>query len=816
MIDDNGCGVSFCKNGMIAVGEGQMSIMLKSFVRVVLCGLCLGFGTTTACGSENAVKNSSFEAGTKTGPAGWERKTYSGNADFLWAPVARSGDHSAALSSAEGVDVGWRNRVPVEPYSIYRLSGWIKTEDVKAITGLGAHIKVHGVDNSQTRFITGTVDWTEVELEFSSDYHRRVTVEAGLGGYGRASGKAWFDDIQLYLQKPLDINSPQVTVDLGTEIGGMSPYIYGQFIEHVGRCIYGGIWAEMLKERKFYNLVGSRYSPWKRLGGEVGWSLTMDVKRPYVNNWSVKISVTDRACNDVHGVIQGGLGVVEGAEYVGHVVAAGNGKLEATLAWPDGASGYQTVIIDNIGADFAAVPIRFRAGGSTDNASLSLGMRGEGEVWIGAVSVMPADNIKGMRADTVKLLRELGSPIYRWPGGNFVSGYDWRDGIGPRDKRPTRKNAAWKELEYNDFGIDEFITLCREIGAEPLVVVNSGLGSPELASALVEYCNGDPDTRYGSRRASHGRGSSYHVKWWGVGNEMWGGFQLGHTSLQNYVTRHNEFVRAMRAVDPEIKCVAVGGADRGAWSETMLSRCADTTDLISEHFYVKAPNKDLGEHVFRISESVRRKVKWQRHLWQTLPMLRDRKIPIALDEWNYWYGREIYGQLGVRYYLRDALGIASGIHEMARNPDVFQMANYAQTVNVIGCIKTTKKAAAFATTALPLMLYRRHFGTISVKVSKAVGPVDVQAALTEDRSKVTVGIVNASKSEKTVKLDFVGGEPASEATRFLITGQNEMAYNAPGRPPNVVVAETDGVAFDPNGVRVPPVSVTLYVVDIVR
>jgi alpha-N-arabinofuranosidase len=771
---------------------------------------------SAARGVENVVKNSSFEDGPKGRPTGWEQKTYSGKADFVWAPLARSGGHSAGILSGEGADVGWRSRVAVRPYSIYRLSAWIKTENVRAITGLGAHIKVHGVDNSETQSITGTANWTEVELEFSSDYHRRVTVEAGLGGYGQARGKAWFDDIQLYLQKPQDINSPEVTVDLGTEIGRISPYIYGQFIEHAGRCIYGGIWAEMLDERKFYNLVGSRYSPWKRLGGEVGWSLTMDVERPYVNNWSVKISVSDRARNEVHGIIQDGLSVVKGREYVGYVVAAGKGTLEATLAWPDEARGYQTVIVNNINADFTTVPIRFRAGGSTEDASLSLGMRGPGEVWIGAVSMMPADNIKGMRADTLKLLKRLGGTIYRWPGGNFVSGYDWRDGIGPRDKRPTRKNPAWKGLEYNDFGIDEFIVFCREVGAEPLVVVNSGLGSPELASALVEYCNGDPDTRYGSRRASGGHSRPYHVRWWGVGNEMWGGFQLGHTSLENYVTRHNEFVRAMRAVDPEIKCVAVGGADRGGWSETMLSGCADTTDLISEHFYVKASNKDLAEHVFRISESVRRKVKWQRHLWQTLPALRGKRIPIALDEWNYWYGEPVYGQLGVRYYLRDALGIASGVHEMARNPDVFYMANYAQTVNVIGCIKTTKTDAAFATTALPLMLYRRHFGPISVKVSKAVGPVDVQVALTEDRSKATVGIINASDIERAVKLNVVGGRLTSKAKRYVITGEGEMAYNSPGQPPNVAAAETNSVAFDPTRVRVPPISVTLYVVDIVR
>ncbi|MCD6303599.1 MAG: alpha-N-arabinofuranosidase [Planctomycetes bacterium] len=605
---------------------------------------------------------------------------------------------------------------------------------------------------------------------------------------------------------------PSAVVDLARKTGPISPYIYGQFIEHLGRCIHGGIWAEMLQDRKFYNLVACRLSPWKRLGGEVGWSLTMDVDKPYVGARSVKISATDRASRGPMGIIQGALGVVAGRQYVGRVVLAGKGDVEVALAWGSGPKDRSSVVLHCRQEQFKPMDFRLRAGGASDDASLSIALRGAGVVWIGTASLMPADNVRGMRADTLGLLKELGATVYRWPGGNFVSGYDWRDGTGPRDRRPPRKNPAWQGIEDNDFGIDEFIAFCREVDAEPLVVVNSGTGSPELAAALVEYCNGSPGTTWGSRRAANGHREPYNIRWWGIGNEMYGGWQLGHVELGRYVVRHNEFARAMRAVDGRIKLVAVGAS--GKWSEKMLTDCHDAMDLLSEHFYCHE-RKDLRVHIAQIAENVRRKAAAHRAYLRNIPALKNRLIPIALDEWNYWYGTHYYGQLGVRYFLKDALGVARGLHEMVRNRDVIAMANYAQTVNVIGCIKTTKTAAGFATTGLPLMLYRRHFGTTALAVSGQTGPLDVAAALTDDGGKLTVGIVNPTGRRQTLKLDVRGGRLAARARRFVIAGKGPMAYNVPGKPPAVKITEADVDDFDPAAITIGPLSDTLYVVDIV-
>ena len=154
-------------------------------------------------------------------------------------------------------------------------------------------------------------------------------------------------------------------------------------------------------------------------------------------------------------------------------------------------------------------------------------------------------------------------PIMRWPGGNFVSGYNWKDGIGDRDRRPPRWDRAWNDVEDNDFGIDEFMVFCRDVNIEPLVVVNTGLGSVELAAEEVEYVNGAPASRWGAERAKNGRARPYGVTWWGIGNEMFGQWQLGNVSVQQYAMRHNAFVSAMRKIDPGIRVVAVGARANG-------------------------------------------------------------------------------------------------------------------------------------------------------------------------------------------------------------------------------------------------------------
>jgi alpha-N-arabinofuranosidase len=630
---------------------------------------------------------------------------------------------------------------------------------------------------------------------------------------------------------PAETPEARVGVDAAAVGAPISPYVYGQFIEHLGRCIYGGLWAEMLEDRKFFYPVtgeapawemyqpgprswdgaGVPYellvrSPWMIVGDKK--AVTMAREGAYVGEHSPRVTLPGGGV--AAGLVQERLGLQDGREYLGRVVLAADASaapIEVSLAWGGGGTARQTVTLASFGPGFATHALRFRSRGTTDNGRLEIVSRGSGAFTVGAVSLMPADNVLGWRADTLALLKELDSPVYRWPGGNFVSGYDWKDGIGDPDRRPPRKNPAWKGVEPNDVGLHEFMDLMHVIGAEPYVAVNTGKGGPESAAELVEYANGAATTPMGRKRTENGSSRPIGVRLWAVGNEMYGDWQIGHMPLEKYVEKHRNVVDAMRAVDPKIQPVAVGAV--GDWSRTMLGSASSHMSYISEHLYWQ-DKPDVPAHVAQAPEAIRRVAEAHRAYRQDLAALKGKDIRIALDEWNYWYGPNEYGELGTRYFLQDGLGIAAGLHELFRNSDLFFMANYAQTVNVIGAIKTTATAAEMEATGLALALYRRHFGTLPVKVSGAPAPLDVAAAWTADRSALTVAMVNPTAESRRVRLDLSGVQITGRARRFVLTGADRWSHNAPGRPRGVTVAETS-LSGDGDTLEAPSLSVVLHV-----
>jgi len=598
-----------------------------------------------------------------------------------------------------------------------------------------------------------------------------------------------------------------ITIDATSERPDINPFIYGQFIEHLGRCIYGGLWAEMLEDRKFYFPVTEDYDPYKDLQdtpfpvvGASPWQMigpadgvTMVQEDSFVGKHTPQVAPGS-------GIRQKDLGVVEGKQYEGYVwlkaVSDTAGPVTISLITSDGATDVQQQSFPDISTTYEKHSFSFTAPDSSDAAQLELAVEGDTPVLIGTLSLMPADNVRGMRADTLKLLKKLNAPMYRWPGGNFVSGYDWRDGIGPRDLRPPRKNPAWTGVEHNDMGMDEFLDFCREVNAEPLIAVNTGFGDDYSAAQQVEYCNGSAETVGGSWRVANGHPKPYGVKYWCVGNEMFGPWQLGFMQVAHYALKHNLVARAILDVDPSIELIGVGDLGRVnrkhdpsqelGWSEFMLRECSDLMDYISEHFYRRgrAPRSEEGEldvvkHAGLLRESVREKAVGHRKLQKELGLLPENKVPIAMDEWNYWHSEYIYGELGCRYDLADALGVAAGLHEFFRNTDIIEMAHYAQTINVIGCIKTTKTQAFFSTTGLPLMLYRKHFGTIPVELAGdySEDKLDVVAASTADGKALTIGVVNPTKESVSLNLATQGINLGTSARQWIVGGDDPTAYN---------------------------------------
>ncbi len=741
---------------------------------VIVTVLSIGAGRAEPPG---LIPNASFEVDKGGNPAGWSTQRWSGEGQHAYSIIARTGQRSVSLQSKDGADISWGAIIPVKPWSRYRLTGWIKTAGVATKRGgRGALLNLHNIQPVATRALTGTNDWTRVQAEFDTESVDAVQINCLFGGWGHATGIAWYDDLELELLSTREWK-PVAKIDAAKTGAPISKYIYGQFIEHLGRCIYGGIWAEMLEDRKFWDAVGKAPSPWRVIGGAV----SMERESSFVGEHTPSVAL---AAEGESGIAQGGLGLVIGKRYDGRVWIAGDpaaGPVSVRLVWGDGPADRQAVTVGVPNDEYRRAPFSFVCGGTTNNGRLEIVASGTGRLRVGTVSLMPADNVKGMRRDTLALLKELDSPVYRWPGGNFVSGYDWKDGLGDRDRRPPRKNPAWKGIEHNDVGIDEFMVFCRELGTEPYIAVNSGLGGVESAIEELQYANGATDTPMGKLRAANGHPEPYRVEWWGIGNEMYGGWQLGHMSLEKYIEKHNRFAEAMRAEDASIQLVAVGAV--GRWSEGMMRHCADHMELVSEHFYRQlAPG--LASHVRQIPDSVRNIANAHRDYRRRFESLRGKDIRIALDEWNYWYGPHVYGELGTRYFLKDALGVAAGLNEFARHSDIYFMANYAQTVNVIGCIKTTKTAAAFATTGLVLKLYRQRFGTIPVAV-ESTAPLDVMAAFTADRRALTIAVVNPTRTALELPIEVAGVDLATTGRSWEIAGDDPEAYNEPGVAPRV-------------------------------
>ena len=793
--------------------------------------ICILIFTLLTCTAivqgENLLRNPSFERARNDRPLGWTNTTWAGQAEFAVDDSGRTG-RCVKISSENGADAAWSQTVSIPPFARLRLSGWVKTENLRTTSGRGVQLNVHGIDQAVTSALTvGSNDWTKLETEFQVAGQDSVQINCLFGGWGQAAGTAWFDDIVLEVLEEIRPESRTVaktiTLDPTPEHEPISELIYGQFIEHLGRCIYGGIWAEMLEDRKFYYAVPAsgqiwgrtgagarvlRDSPWKIIGSTD--AIQMNTEDPLSGDHEPKITVSGQPT----GIYQDELGVLAGKDYVGRIVLRGDssaGPIRVSLIWGDGQGDRQTVTIRRFGRNFRTYDLKYTAGAETDDARLEIVGSGNGSFIVGAVSLMPADNINGFRRDTLALMKELNSPLYRWPGGNFVSGYDWRDGLGERDRRPTRTNPAWTGIETNDVGMHEFIELCRLLDAEPLITVNTGFGDAYSAAAQVEYTNGAPNTPMGRQRAENGHRQPFNVKYWCVGNEMWGNWQLGYMRLEHYVLKHNWVEEMMRKVDPDIVTIASGDLG-GGWSEGMLRHCHDHMDHIAEHFYCQT-RPDLTAHVRQVPNRIKEKADAHRRYREQLPMLQGKDIRIAMTEWNYWYGPHVFGELGTRYFMKDALGIAAGLHEYFRQSDMFHSAFYAQTVNVIGCIKTTKTDAEFDATAYPLVLYRREFGTRPLTVTGWDEKLDVAAALSEDGKTLTVGFVNATWDTYNVTLNLGGLRLNGKASGWMVQHDNPMAHNDPGQEPIIQIESLEPTDLT-DTVSIKPLSITVYKVSL--
>jgi len=386
----------------------------------------------------------------------------------------------------------------------------------------------------------------------------------------------------------------------------------------------------------------------------------------------------------------------------------------------------------------------------------------------------PLSDDRGFRKDVLGLLRDLRLGVLRWPGGNFVSNYHWADGIGPKDGRPRRPELAWGGEDSNRFGTDEFLAYCAELGTEPYICLNMGTGTLEEALAWVEYCNSARTTYWAAKRRENGRGAPYGVRYWGLGNEMYGEWQVGALSAEEYVREATRWGRAIRMLDPGARLIGCGKTGWTEWDAVVIDGLAGLVDYHSIHLYTGSD--DYWTNVLQPHQAERAIMSARAMLQRAAYRQKLARVPrIAYDEWNVWY-REMTGALEERYTFADALAVGTYLNIFVRNCDWVRMANLAQMVNAIAPIVTSTEAATVQPIYYPVLLHAQAALDTAVDVhvdGPTVSPdlppeatrwphsvadlapftlVDAAASVTDHMDRVAVTLVNRSPAPETARV----------------------------------------------------------------
>ncbi len=427
----------------------------------------------------------------------------------------------------------------------------------------------------------------------------------------------------------------------------------------------------------------------------------------------------------------------------------------------------------------------------------------------------PLARSDGLRTDVLDAARRLGYSNVRYPGGNFVSAYRWRDGVGPLVDRPVRSDPAWHATDPNTFGTNEFIGFCRALGAEPYLVVNAGDGDMREARDWVEYCNGTTPTALTRLRAEHGFPEPHRIRYWGIGNEVDGAWQVGFKTPAEYARTYHEFAKVMRWVDPSIKLIASAVSywegDPVERVQALLDEAPDLVDYLSLHWYVGDRTGDLRAYL-AVSEQIEDRLTAIEGLSRALTLKRRPRppIPIAVDEWNVWYratpnARDpAFNGLEETYDLADALVVAMHLNAFIRHASSVRMANLAQLVNVIAPMVTTPDGLLLQTTFYPFELYSRTCGDVALAATwssdtfsagdhAGVRLLDVAATLDERARRISVHIVNRDPYQPhDVEVGFTDARPQAEVEIQTITGPDAAAVNSWDVPDRVITTTRRG------------------------
>jgi alpha-N-arabinofuranosidase len=437
----------------------------------------------------------------------------------------------------------------------------------------------------------------------------------------------------------------------------------------------------------------------------------------------------------------------------------------------------------------------------------------------------PLADKSGFRKDVLEALRRLKMPVIRYPGGNFTSGYRWMDGIGPQSERPTRLDLAWQGVETNQFGTDEFVQFCRQVGAEPYLAVNCGDGDMREARDWVEYCNGTNDTTLVRMRRKNGYDAPHKVKYWGIGNEVDGPWQIGTKTPEEYARAFTEFGKGMKWVDPQICLLASltssWNSDFVERSQLLLEQAGDLVDYLAIHWYLENRRDDFTGFM-ALSELVEERLSAIEGLVRAVSLAQHlkRKIAIAVDEWNVWYRSKPEAGNEEIYNLEDALMTAIQLNAFIRHSATVRMANLAQIVNVIAPILTRPDGLVLQTIFYPFELFSNNCGDSSLDVYwegetfsgggyNGVRTLDVSATVFSKKKGLSLFVVNRSADHPVeTEIKLIAGSFSGLAKISVINGRDIKSENTFESPDEVITQESrlpvEGqsiqMAFEPHSV----------------
>ena len=484
--------------------------------------------------------------------------------------------------------------------------------------------------------------------------------------------------------------------------GTVSTDLFGCNLEHTRADIHTGLSAQMLRNRKFAGKPTAccgTAAEWYPIGDHAVFQLTYDAYTRHSDGYHMHRSHERNAMNVYSpspemeaGVGQHELSVTGGKTYDFALVLKTEGpvKLRIALTGRKGRGEYAAATVDTNASDWERIALKLTPDTTDDDADLRICLLGGGSICLGAVSLMPEDNFRGMRRDVIALMKEMGITILRWPGGNFAGEYSWMDGLLPVDMRAPFESYLGIETQphsmgydYHEINTDDFVALCREVGAKPFITINPCWNTPEENAAWVEYCNGDATTKYGRIRAERGFPEPFDVRLWSLGNEFGYGHMEGDNTPAGYCRIATDNANAMLNADGSLRLCSSGPYPNKDWADNAAKPLAAVAPLVSLHFYGHQPLYHGDAQVEREYYACLEEVEFMRRLARDQRSLLSDELKISFDEWNVWYAwyrpssvtDGIYNALAAQILMAEAgtCGIELACHFEAVNEGMIRV-----------------------------------------------------------------------------------------------------------------------------------------------